>query len=122
MPLIDTAGPESAATQAALPRCGRAGIDDGPIGDSARGRGVMGDFASWLLTFVSEKGLDVEHRFEVDGPQGMINSIPLSNVITAMCHGSADEQEAIRNQLVALDFANRNVMDYFERQAGVLAI
>lgn len=82
----------------------------------------MSDFASWIQTFVSEKGLDLDHRFEMDGPSGMVNSIPLSNVVAATIHTCQSEQELIRKHLISLDFRNSDVMDYFEKLAGALAI
>jgi hypothetical protein len=81
----------------------------------------VSDFAKWLRTFVSEKELDLEHRFNKDGPSGM-NSIPLGNVIEAMVLAPVHEQEMIRDQLVRLDFRNANVLNYFDHLAGALAI
>lgn len=82
----------------------------------------MGDFVSWMQTFVSEKGLDLDHRFEVDGPGGLVNSISLSNVVAATRQTCHSEQEVIRKHLVSIDFRNSNVMEYFEKLAGALAI
>ncbi|MDD4865665.1 MAG: hypothetical protein PHQ28_00555 [Mycobacterium sp.] len=82
----------------------------------------MGDIVGWLQAFVSEKDLDLEHRFEIDGPGGMLNSIPLSNVITAIGRASSTEQQKIRNQLAIRDFRNEDVMIYFEHLAGALAV
>lgn len=82
----------------------------------------MSDFVSWMQTFVSEKGLDLDHRFEMVGPGCMVNSIPLSNVVAATCQTCQSEQALIRKHLVLLDFRNSNVMEYFEKLAGALAI
>jgi hypothetical protein len=82
----------------------------------------VSDFVSWMQTFVSEKGLDLDHRFEMDGPGGMVNSIPLSSVVAATFQTCQSEQEIIRKHLISLDFRNSDVMEYFEKLAGALAI
>lgn len=78
-------------------------------------------FATWLDTFVEEKGLNVDHVFTVPGPRWGDNSIPLSVVLReAKATGSA-EQKAIKDMLVKIDFRNGNVMLYFEHLAKALA-
>ena len=78
-------------------------------------------FATWLDTFVEEKGLDTDHVFTVPGPRWGDNLIPLSVVLReAKATGSA-EQKAIKDMLVKIDFRNGNVMLYFEHLAKALA-
>ena len=38
-------------------------------------------FEKWLDTLVSEKGLDLDHTFEYNGPVYGMNMIPLESVI-----------------------------------------
>jgi hypothetical protein len=82
----------------------------------------MRDFVSWMRTFVSEKDLDLDHRFEMDGPSGMVNSIPLSNVVAATFQTCQSEQDVIRKHLISLDFRNSDVLEYFQKLAAALAI
>lgn len=81
----------------------------------------MSGFNSWLDTFVEEKGLDVEHRFDVEGPEWGWNSIPLSVVIDTAKNTTPAEQAEIKKQLVAIDFKNGDAMHFFEFLAKQLA-
>ena len=79
------------------------------------------NFAEWLDTFVSEKGIDTEQEFEVEGESGM-NYIPLEVVIEHMKIAPAKEQAAIKTMFVKIDFANGDVVDYFRHLAKAIAI
>ncbi|ART70660.1 MULTISPECIES: hypothetical protein [Mycobacteriaceae] len=81
----------------------------------------MAGFDAWIDTFVEEKGVDLEHRFDVDGPQWGWNSIPLSVVIDTAKNTSPAEQEQIKKQLVEIDFKNGDAMHFFEFLAQQLA-
>jgi hypothetical protein len=81
----------------------------------------MTTFTKWLETFVTEKGLDREERFEVQGASG-VNSIPLGCIVDAMKSAPAREQNAIRDMIVRIDFRNGNVRHYFAHLAQALAI
>lgn len=48
-------------------------------------------FTKWLDTFTSEKGLDTERTFEVQGASG-VNVIPLGCVLEAIKSASSHEQ------------------------------
>lgn len=78
-------------------------------------------FATWLDTFVEEKGLNVDHVFTVQGPRWGDNLIPLSAVIESAKSTGDAEQRAIKDMLVKIDFRNGNVMHYFEHLAKALA-
>lgn len=78
-------------------------------------------FNKWIEIFISEKGIDLNHYLEVEGPSGM-NVMPVSIVIDAMKGTSADEQAAIKNTFVKIDFANGDVMDFIKHLAGALAV
>lgn len=79
------------------------------------------NFAEWLDMFVSEKGIDTEQEFEVEGESGM-NYIPLEVVIEHMKIAPAKEQAAIKTVFVQIDFANGDVVDYFRHLAKAIAI
>lgn len=78
-------------------------------------------FNKWLETFVTEKGLDREERFEVTGASG-VNSIPLGCIVDAMKSAPAHEQAAIKSMVVRIDFRNGDVRHYFRHLAQALAI
>jgi hypothetical protein len=78
-------------------------------------------FDTWIDTFISEKGLDLEHTFEVPGPSG-VNIMPLAVVVDAMKQAPEGEQTAIRDKVVVLDFHNAPILPFFEHLAGALAI
>lgn len=78
-------------------------------------------FEKWLDTFIEEKGLDLEHTFEIEGPLGL-NMIPLGNVVQAMKITHPDEQKAIKAMVVKIDFANGDVLDYFKHLARAIAL
>lgn len=78
-------------------------------------------FTRWLDTLVSEKGLDTEHTFQKEGASGL-NVIPLGCVIESIKSAPANEQAAIKNVLVKIDYKNGNVMHFFDHLAGALAV
>jgi hypothetical protein len=79
------------------------------------------EFSTWLDTFVQEKNFDPEHIFEIKGEWGA-NIMPLSVVIDAMKQAPAEEQRAIRDKIIQLDFANAPILPFFEHLAGALAL
>lgn len=81
----------------------------------------MSGFNTWLDTFIDEKGIDLEHRFDVEGPQWGWNSIPLSVVVDTAKRTSSAEQTEIKNTLVQIDHKNGDVLHYFEHLAKALA-
>lgn len=78
-------------------------------------------FSTWLNTFISEKGLDLEHTFEVEGPEWGLNSIPLGVVVEHMHIAPPKEQAAIKDMIVRIDFRNGNVLDFFQHLAKAIA-
>jgi len=77
-------------------------------------------FAKWIDTLIAEKQYDTEHRFEVEGDSGT-NSIPLGCVVDAMKTAPANEQSAIKNMLVKIDFMNGNCLDFFRHCSQAIA-
>jgi hypothetical protein len=79
-------------------------------------------FTKWLDTLIEEKNIDTEFvTFEIEGESGM-NFIPLGCVIEAIKNTSKVEQNAIKHNLVMIDFKNGNIVHYFEHLAKALAI
>lgn len=78
-------------------------------------------FATWIDTFASEKGLDMDRMFTVEGASGA-NFIPLGCVIEAIKSASKREQEQIKTTIVKIDFMNGDVCHFFNHLAKALAI
>lgn len=78
-------------------------------------------FTKWLETFVSEKGLDLEQIFQVEGKSGA-NFIPLACVVDAIKSAPAHEQAGIKSMIVKIDFRNGDVCHYFKHLAQAIAI
>lgn len=79
-------------------------------------------FNTWLDTFISEKELDLDYTFEIEGDDWDMNWIPLQCVIDEIKNAPAIEQDAIRKTIVKIDFVDGDVMHFFEHLAGALAI
>lgn len=79
------------------------------------------NFNQWLDTFVEEKGLNLDFEFVKDGEFGP-NYISLAVLIEHMKIAPSKEQNAIKNMIVRIDFANGDVMDFFDHLAGAIAI
>ena len=79
------------------------------------------NFKNWLLTFIDEKGIDLEDTFTVEGPSGP-NHIPLGCLVDAMIQAPTQEQHGIKDMIVKIDFRNGEVMHYFQHLAHAIAI
>ena len=88
--------------------------------DTATHREFWG-YNKWLNTLVEEKELDVDHTFEVEGASGP-NFIPLAVVIEHIKIATKREQDEIKNTLVLIDFANGDMMHFFNYLAKAIAI
>lgn len=78
---------------------------------------MIENFSQWLDTFVEEKGLDVEHRFEVTSDAGILHSIPLGCVIEQINASPSSIKQAIGTTLIIADYKNADVMDNFRNMA-----
>jgi hypothetical protein len=78
-------------------------------------------FTKWLETFISEKGLDLEQVFTVNGKSGP-NYIPLACVVDAIKSAPSQEQAGIKTMIVKIDFRNGDVCHYFKHLAQAIAI
>ena len=66
------------------------------------------------------KGLNREMILEVQGQSGL-NIMPLGVVLDNISATSQDEQKAIKNILIKIDFQNGNIMDFFKHLAQAIA-
>ncbi len=75
----------------------------------------------WIDGFVSEKELDTEHVFEVEGASGP-NFIPLAVVVEHIKIATERERAQIKNVLVKIDFVNGDTMRFFAHLAKAITI
>jgi hypothetical protein len=78
-------------------------------------------FPTWIDTFISEKGLDLDHVLEAEGASGR-NFIPLAVLVDAIKAAPDQERRAIKHKIVKLDFINAPVMPFFTHLAQAIAI
>jgi hypothetical protein len=81
----------------------------------------MSAFNNWLDTFIQEKGIDLEQRFDVEGPVWGTNSFDYGVIVEHIKIAGKDEQNEIRDTIVKIDFANGDVKHYFRHLAQALA-
>ena len=78
-------------------------------------------FDNWIDTFISEKGIDLEQTFDVEGPDWGTNTFPYGVIIEHMKIAPPAEQAKIKNMIVKLDFANADIKDYLRHLGKALA-
>ena len=76
---------------------------------------------NYLKTLIEEKNIDLEEIIEVNGESGL-NLMPLGVLLDAICSTGKEEQKAIKNTLVKIDFHNGDIMHYFKHLAQAIAI
>ena len=81
----------------------------------------MNNFKKWLDLFIEEKELNRDHIFQVTGDSG-INYISLDVVIENIKITTEKEQQAIKKQIIKIDFYNGDVLHYFKHLATAIAI
>lgn len=69
-------------------------------------------FDRWLDTFMSEKEIDLEATFQLEGPKTGWNLIPYGSVVELMKKAPASEQAQLKTMLVKIDFVNGDVRDF----------
>lgn len=79
----------------------------------------------YLETLIAEKAASgsphsIDQGFTVDGPSGP-NYMTYQVVVDALVGAPKHEQEAVRRNLVRIDFANGDVFDYFRHLAQAIA-
>ena len=81
----------------------------------------MTNFAKWLDTFIAEKGINLDMAIFVEGPSGE-NMMSLAIVADAIKSAPTNEQAAIKNMFVKIDFSNADPIGYFKHLARAIAI
>lgn len=81
----------------------------------------MTTFETWLDTFLTEKRVDLDTPIVVDGPSGP-NHMAVGTVVAAMKATGAGEQSALQRNLIRIDFANGDVVDYLRHLAQAIAV
>jgi len=69
-------------------------------------------FNTWLDTFISEKGVDLETTFKFDNHNGF-NIMPYGVVVEAIKAATTTERAQIKSTIVKIDFANGDVLHFF---------
>lgn len=75
---------------------------------------------AWINRFLREKGVDLERVITVDGASGS-NVMPLAVVVDHIKIAPKQEQAAIKNMLVKLDFHNAPIEPFLEHLAQAIA-
>lgn len=78
-------------------------------------------FGQWLLTFLDEKGIDLEYVLNVPGPSGD-NHMPVACLVDAILQASPSEQIDIKCMIVRIDYCNGDVVKYLCHLARAIAI
>jgi len=78
-------------------------------------------FTKWLDTFISEKNIDLETRFEVEGPSGT-NSMPVASVIEQIKAFPVEIQATVKANIVKIDFMNGDVLHFLEYVAQKMGV
>ena len=76
---------------------------------------------SYLNNLITEKNLDWQHTFEVEGKEWGINFIPLEVVVEHILIAPEEQQKEIKNTLVKIDFYNGDVLHFFNHLAKAIA-
>jgi hypothetical protein len=79
------------------------------------------NFTTWIDTLNTEKGIDMEQGFEVEGPSGA-NWMTYDIVVSAIKQANSNEQAGIKNTLVKIDFANGDIRHFYRHLAQAIAI
>ena len=75
----------------------------------------------YLQNLIDEKNISWQHTFEVEGDIWGVNYIPLEVVVEHILIAPKQQQQEIRNTLVAIDFHNGDVLHFFNHLAKAIA-
>ena len=69
---------------------------------------------NYLETLIEEKGLDLEATIiEVEGQDWGMNMIPLGCIVDFIMSSGVENQRAVKNNLVKIDFMNGSILHLF---------
>lgn len=74
---------------------------------------------TYLYTLLEEKGIDLDDTFEIT-TGGNLHIFEYGAILEAILSAPEGEQQAIRKNLVKIDFANGQIEDYLQHLAKAL--
>lgn len=80
------------------------------------------NFSTWLNTFIDEKQIDREQVLEVEGPVYGTNYIPVQCVLDSILTTDKEEQRAIKDMMVKIDYVNGDIVHYLKHLAQAIAL
>ena len=80
------------------------------------------NFSTWLNTFIDEKQINREQVLEVKGPVYGMNYIPVQCVLDLILTTAKEEQRAIKDMMVKIDFVNGDIVHYLKHLAQAIAL
>lgn len=84
------------------------------------------NFSTWLNTFIDEKQIDREQVLEVEGTvYGTVygtNYIPVQCVLDSILTTAKEEQRAIKDMMVKIDYVNGDIVRYLKHLAQAITL
>lgn len=75
----------------------------------------------YLENLINEKDIDINSTFEIEGQTG-INFITLEVVIEHILISTKQDQKAIKEMLIKIDFVDGDILDFFKSLAKAIAL
>ena len=99
-------------------------IAESPMNDYLKEREIPeikeDSFIKWLDTFIEEKGIDLNDVVEIT-TNNNTHFFEIGNIVEHIKATTKEEQTAIKDMIVKIDFHNGDVIDYFKHLAKALA-
>lgn len=99
-------------------------IAENPMNDYLKEREIPDikedSFNKWLDTFIEEKGIDLNDVVEIT-TNNNTHFFEIGNIVEHIKATTKEEQTAIKDMIVKIDFHNGDVIDYFKHLAKALA-
>jgi len=99
-------------------------IAENPMNDYLKEREIPqveeNSFNKWLDTFIEEKGIDLNFVVEI-ATNNNTHFFEIGNIVEHIKATTREEQTAIKDMIVKIDFHNGDVIDYFKHLAKALA-
>jgi hypothetical protein len=80
------------------------------------------NFSTWLNTFIDEKQIDREQVLEVEGTVYGTNYIPVQCVLDSILTTAKEEQRAIKDMMVKIDYVNGDIVRYLKHLAQAITL
>lgn len=99
-------------------------IAENPMNDYIKEREIPrieeNSFNKWLDTFIEEKGIDLNFVIEIT-TNNNTHFFEIGNIVENIKATTREEQIAIKDMIVKIDFHNGDIIDYFKHLAKALA-